>query len=202
MFHCAEEISIEQPQKAPLRYTAFPIPFPPPFPTIRSTISMWLYKHKTHSYKHQRSRWTESWAVITTSVVVVVLAAAPDGAVCVREKVYVCVRGRERVGVCVCVRLWQAKFLQQLPHAGSLHKESKVGRGTRGGTEGGVAVGAFSLGDSAYILWLWVEEQGVFLRAATAVFVQRGKKELEKCKEKCQNEAVSLYVCVCVGEMF
>lgn len=37
-----------------------------------------------------------------------------------------------------------------------------------------------------------------FLRAATAVFVQRGKKELEKCKEKCQNEAVS----VCVGEMF
>lgn len=66
--------------------------------------------------------------------------------VCVRE------RERERGSVCVCVRLWQAKFLQQLPHAGSLHKESKVGRRRVGGTEGGVAVGAFSLGDSAYIL--------------------------------------------------
>lgn len=62
----------------------------------------------------------------------------------------VCVRERERVGV--CVRLWQAKFLQQLPHAGSLHKKSGVGKGRVGGTEGGVAVGAFSLGDSAYIL--------------------------------------------------
>lgn len=63
-----------------------------------------------------------------------------------------CVCKRKRESGCVCVRLWQAKFLQQLPHAGSLHKESGVERGRGGGSEGGVAVGAFSLGDSAYIL--------------------------------------------------
>lgn len=66
--------------------------------------------------------------------------------------VCVCKGERESGCVCVCGRLWQAKFLQQLPHAGSLHKESGVGKGREGGTEGGVAVGAFSLGDSAYIL--------------------------------------------------
>lgn len=140
---------------------AISLPFPTHTHSIMSTISVWLYKHKTHSYKHQRSRWTESWAVITTSVVVVVAVHQTGLSVCV------CVREQKCVWVSICFRLWQAKFLQHCKgnstwsssfhmQADCIERERERGRKRNAGN-GGVAVGA--LVDSAYILWLWVQEQ-------------------------------------------